>query len=185
MIRVGVGSKNPAKMTAVRSAFEMMGFEVELLGFNVESGVADQPFSDEETMRGAMNRTKAVMENAGDADLDYAVGLEGGVVETPYGFFLCNWGAVMNKDGEVGIGGGPRVQLPEIIVNGLQEGKELGDLIDPISGKDNVSKKEGTIGILTQNHITRSAMFKDVVICSFARFLHPDLYLETVSNTKL
>ncbi|WP_339062157.1 inosine/xanthosine triphosphatase [Tepidibacillus marianensis] len=176
MIRVGVGSKNPAKIEAVRFAFETMGYKVELVGFDVPSGVSEQPFSDEETIRGAMNRAKAVMENLKDINLDYAVGLEGGVVETPYGFFLCNWGAVMNPAGELGIGGGQRVQLPEIIVKGLQNGKELGDLIDPITGKDNVRKKEGTIGVLTQNHITRSAMFKDVVICSFARFLHPELY---------
>ncbi|TCS84466.1 inosine/xanthosine triphosphatase [Tepidibacillus fermentans] len=180
MLRIGVGSKNPAKVQAVRSAFEKIGYEVEIIGLNVPSGVSDQPFSDEETIRGAINRATAVMayakEHTNVGALDYAVGLEGGVVETPFGFFLCNWGAVVNADGEIGIGGGQRVQLPQIIVDGLQKGKELGDIIDPIAGKDDVRKKEGTIGILTNSQITRSQMFTDVVVCSFARFLHPELY---------
>ena len=79
----------------------------------------------------------------------------------------------MDKNGVVGIGGGHRVQLPDQIIIGLREGRELGDIIDQIMGKKDIKKQEGTIGVLTDGHITRSKMFQDVVICAFSRFLNP------------
>lgn len=173
MLKVGIGSKNPAKIEAVRAAFALVGYEAEVIGIEVPSGVSDQPFSDEETLKGAMNRAKAVLE-AGD--FDYGIGLEGGVKETLAGAFVCNWGAIAARTGEVGIGGGHQVLLPDGIVEQLKLGRELGNVIDEWIGKTDIKKKEGTIGILTKNHITRTIMFRDVVICALARFLQPSLY---------
>lgn len=176
MLKIGIGSKNPAKIEAVRLAFEAMKMEIEVVGLEVPSNVSEQPFSDEETIKGAINRAKAVMLEMDKYQLDYGVGLEGGVVETEYGMFVCNWGAISSRDGTIGIGGGHRVELPKNIIELLNNGLELGDAIDRFIGKKDIKKHEGTIGILTSNHITRSNMFKDVVICSFARFLNVDLY---------
>jgi inosine/xanthosine triphosphatase len=168
MLHIAVGSKNPAKLTAVRAAFEKIGYEVEVSGLSVPSGVADQPFSDEETIRGALNRATLAVQSG---DYDYGIGLEGGVEETPYGMFLSNWGAVVNRTGEKSIGGGIRILLPERIASGVREGKELGTVIDDFTGEQNVAKKEGTMGVLTKGHIIRSEVFRDVVICAFATFL--------------
>ncbi|GBF11101.1 inosine/xanthosine triphosphatase [Tepidibacillus sp. HK-1] len=179
VLHIGVGSKNPAKIEAVRSAFAEMGFEAEVIGLDVESQVSEQPFSDEETIQGAINRANNVMFAEKELHFfDYCIGLEGGVIESPFGMFLCNWGVVVDKEGNVGIGGGLRVQLPEEIANHLRMGKELGDIIDDFTGKHNVKKKEGTIGILTNQLITRKDMFRDVTISAFARFLNPQLYEE-------
>lgn len=177
-VRVGVGSKNPAKVEAVRDAFEKMGYTAEVVGMDVPSGVSDQPFSDEETVEGAVNRAKAVMQMNLDPalPLDYAVGLEGGVVETAFGVFVCNWGAVCDRNGVVGIGGGHRVQLPPVITIDLHKGVELGTAIDNLTGGMDIKKKEGTIGVLTNNQITRRLMFRDVVLCAFAKFYHPEWY---------
>lgn len=176
MLRVAIGSKNPAKINAVRMAFEMMGMEAEVTGINVESGVPDQPFSDEETVRGAVTRARNVL---AQGDFDYGIGLEGGVTETPYGLFMCNWGAVADRDGNVGIGGGHRVQLPSQIAKPLYQGEELGVVMDRLTGASELHKREGAIGVLTQKHIPRHLMFRDVVICAFARFLNPEYYTES------
>jgi len=77
----------------------------------------------------------------------------------------------VNQKGEIGLGGGHRLQLPGEVAKELRTGKELGDIIDRWAGGTDIKKKEGTIGILTHNHITRTKMFEDVVICSFARFM--------------
>jgi inosine/xanthosine triphosphatase len=156
-----------------------MGYDAEVIGVNVESGVSSQPFSDEETIQGAINRAVAVLKATNakpDQPFDYGVGLEGGVVETEHGLFLCNWGAVVSAAGTVGVGGGHRVQLPPLIVDGLRRGEELGTTVNRLMHREDVHKNEGAIGILTRNRITRDAMFRDVVICAFARFLHPDFY---------
>lgn len=167
MLRIAVGSKNPAKLAAVRAAFERLDMNAEVIGIDAPSGVADQPFSDEETMQGAVNRAQHVV----DESFDYGIGLEGGVVETPYGLFLCNFGAVVSRDGTIGVGGGVRIQLPTEVAEKVRNGQELGSVIDGWAGGLDIKKKEGTIGILTRNHITRSKMFEDVVICAFSRFM--------------
>lgn len=61
MLRVAIGSKNPAKVGAVKLAFDTMGIAAEIVGVEVESGVSAQPFSDEETIQGAVQRAKAIM----------------------------------------------------------------------------------------------------------------------------
>lgn len=177
-VRVAVGSQNPAKIGAVHTAFAKMEMDVEIIGIGTNSEVSEQPFSDEETINGAINRARNVLKNvqAGGQPCDYGIGLEGGVVETPFGLFVCNWGAVTDRHGNVGIGGGHRVQLPDTIAQALRQGEELGTVIDRWAGGHDIRKKEGTIGILTDDHITRETMFRDVVICAFSRFLNPDYY---------
>src|SRR5690625_2357013 len=121
-MRVAVGSQNPAKVSAVRAAFTKMQMDVEIIGIGTDSEVSEQPFSDEETMNGAVNRARNVLKNAQNNGplFDFGIGLEGGVVETPFGLFVCNWGAVVDRHGNVGIGGGHRVQLPETIAYALR-----------------------------------------------------------------
>jgi len=179
--RVGVGSTNPSKVESVRQAFQKLGYtDIELMSINVPSGVSEQPFSDEETIQGAMNRANAVMKSI--PDLDFAVGLEGGVVETSVmektSIFLTNWGAVVDSKGNIGIGAGHRVQMPSMMAQELRKGRELGDVVDEWSQGSDIHKKQGAIGVLTNNLITRSDMFSDVIICAFARFLFPNDYIQ-------
>ena len=83
-IRVAVGSTNPCKIEAVRKAFCQIfssdGVKIEISSHSVPSGVADQPFGDEETREGAMNRALAAYNAAcSEAGCDFGVGLEGGL----------------------------------------------------------------------------------------------------------
>ncbi|GAB7387826.1 DUF84 family protein [Bacillaceae bacterium] len=176
MLRVAVGSRNPAKVEAARAAFCAIGLAAEVAGIAVPSGVPPQPFSDEETIRGAINRAKAALACGGEAPYDYGIGLEGGVVETEYGMFVCNWGAVVDREGTVGIGGGHRVQLPPAIASAVRAGKELGEAVKEWAEGESFHRRDGAIGFLTRNAVTREAMFRDVVICAFSRFLQPAVY---------
>lgn len=196
-MQIAVGSKNPAKVDAVRLACHDLQLGGTVVGIAVDSGVSKQPFSDEETITGAINRAHAVLQQmrvqrseSHDAEgfahtelhraygepLAYGIGLEGGVVETPHGLFVCNWGAVVRSDGAVGIGGGHRVQLPPAVAEQLYRGEELGTVMDEWTGARNLKQREGAIGVLTDNRITRAAMFRDVVICAFAPFVNPEYY---------
>eukprot|EP00978_Attheya_sp_CCMP212_P000206 scaffold367_cov46-Attheya_sp.AAC.5 len=81
-VRVAVGSGNPCKIEAVRSAFEHAfgsGVNIVISSHNVPSNVSDQPMGTEETKRGAMNRARAAFAMAKEKP-DFAVGLEGGLV---------------------------------------------------------------------------------------------------------
>lgn len=163
--RVVLGSTNPSKLSAVNLTFQQLQCPIELSGVKVPSGVADQPFSDQETMVGALNRARAAVT---EANCDIGVGLEGGVEETPLGLFLCNWAAIATPTGEVAAGGGVRIHLPDEIANDVRQGRELGDVIDEWAGKRGVRSEEGTIGILTNGRITRAKMFQDALICALS-----------------
>ena len=70
MKKVIVASKNPVKINAVKLGFEKVfpeeAFTFE--GVNVSSGVADQPFSEAETIRGARNRVENALQSLNGAD---------------------------------------------------------------------------------------------------------------------
>lgn len=157
-MRVAVGSKNPAKINAVKEAFKE--YQYEIISVDAESGVSEQPMSDEETIKGAVNRAIQAAE-LGDAEI--GIGLEGGVQQTPYGLMLCNWGALAAKGMEPIIAGGARLPLPDEIAQQLLMGAELGPVMDEYAKKQNVRKNEGAVGIFTNGQINRSEMFTHVM----------------------
>ncbi|GGL42419.1 DUF84 family protein [Sporolactobacillus putidus] len=154
---IGVGTKNPAKIEAVARMIAFCGLNAEVRSFDVPSGVSAMPMSDHETRQGAMNRARAVLEK--DSGVSVGIGLEGGVSLLGGEMFLCNWGAAADRSGKIITAGGARIKLPEILAEGVRKGRELGDIADEYAHQENVRKHGGTIGILTENRVTRSDMF--------------------------
>ncbi|WP_421380597.1 DUF84 family protein [Bacillus salacetis] len=158
---VGIGTKNKAKIAAVQGGFsELLKEEIQYESFKTESGVSEQPFSDEETIQGAINRAAAVLEMSGG---HIGIGLEGGVVQTGYGLFLCNWGALVEKGKHPIIAGGARILLPDSIAKRLAEGEELGPVMDDYCQSEGIRHHEGAMGIFTNGAVNRDEMFKHTV----------------------
>ncbi|MCM3708652.1 MULTISPECIES: DUF84 family protein [Cytobacillus] len=157
-MKILIGSKNPAKISAVQAAFSE--YEAVIMSEDVPSGVADQPFSDEETIKGAINRAYGALEIS---EGQIGIGLEGGVQKTEYGLFLCNWGALAEKGQPPIIAGGARIPLPVAVAERLLAGEELGPIMDDYAQKANVRKNEGAVGIFTSGQIDRAAMFSHVM----------------------
>lgn len=164
-LHIGVGSLNPAKLKAVEAAFDLLDKDFSVDGIFVQSGVSAQPMSDSETLYGSIHRAKQVLEQG---NYNIGVGLEGGVDETAAGMVLCNWCAMIDRNGQLGIGAGVRLLLHHDLAEKIRQGHELGDVIDGYTGQKNVRRGEGTIGILTNGRISRSQMFRDAVICAYA-----------------
>lgn len=156
-MKVIIGSKNPAKINAVQAAFQNQ--EPELISLDVASGVSEQPLSDEETMRGAINRAYEALRK-GDGDI--GIGLEGGVQQHEQGLFLCNWGALAEIGKSPIIAGGARIPLPQEIAEKISLGQELGPVMEEYAQKKNVRKQAGAIGIFTNGSIDRSEMFTHI-----------------------
>ncbi|MEH7387265.1 DUF84 family protein [Bacillus sp. JJ1521] len=158
MLQIAIGTKNPTKVDAIKNGFD--GIEANFLPSSVSSGVSAQPFSDEETIRGAINRAKSSLEHVG---ADLGIGLEGGVVETEFGMFLCNWGAIVDKNNEPIIAGGARIPLSDEIARELRNGIELGDVMEQFTKQKDIRSNEGAIGIFTNHYVNRKEMFTHVV----------------------
>lgn len=154
---VAIGSRNKAKIEAVMRAFSE--WRIELLSVDTNSGVSPQPFSDEETLQGAMNRAVQARKMI---DADLGIGLEGGVISWNNQLWICNWGVMTNRDRQIWTAGGARIPLPQEIIEPLRSGIELGVIIDEYSGLKGVRSNQGTIGILTDGQIDRATMFEQV-----------------------
>ncbi|MEA3320816.1 MAG: DUF84 family protein [Bacillota bacterium] len=162
-MKVVVGSRNPAKYEAVQGAIRELEMEVETISLEVESGVSKQPMTDQETIEGALHRARGALKEIEDAD--FAIGLEGGVVlgSTPsLEVMVCNWGALVAKDGKEYIAGGARIPLPDAFKEEILAGKELGDIMDEYCQRKDIRKHEGALGIFTDGVVSRKEMFQHV-----------------------
>jgi len=174
--KVIVGSKNPVKVDAVRQGFEKMfpdeNFEVS--GFEVASGVNDQPMGDEETFLGAKNRATKARELFPDAD--FWVGLEGGnIAHTAFEMEAMAWMVVLDKI-KMGKARTAGFYLPQKTITLINQGYELGHADEIVFGTKNSKQKMGSTGLLTDNALTRTEFYVQAIILALIPFLKTDLY---------
>jgi inosine/xanthosine triphosphatase len=205
---IAVGSTRGPKLDAVHDALKLCAAQLnlhaqfEVRGFDVDSGVGHTPLSSAESMRGARQRTEALIQMAsanGDNvqhdGLQYFVGLEGGleVMECNESLestgedidsggnggrrvFLESWACVSDgARGHFGHSGG--IELPPALVHEvLDEGVELAAAIDKFAGMAGIRDNQGAWGVLSNNLITRREAFRVALVAAFAPFYNVDLF---------
>jgi|GEM_PF-181868 len=176
-MKVAVGSKNPVKIQATKEAFEKVFPEMkwEVIGIEVESEVSNQPMSDTESIKGARNRARKAMKKL---KADYGVGLEGGLHHIGKYWFDNGWIVVVDKQGNEGIGSTVKMPTPQVLMELVHQGIELGIANDMVFKTVNSKHAEGHFGLMTKNAITRTSGYRDGVISALSRFVHPDLFVE-------
>ena len=181
-LRVAVGSKNPVKVAAVRQAFFRAFPDRPLVcvGHDVPSGVSDQPWGRDETLKGAIQRAHGAL--LAETGADYAVGIEGGVVEAPGGLRSVAYVAIRRRgrDVRLSVEHTASFALPprvERLVRGQEPGHgklELGAACDLVFNETNSKQRGGTVGAVTRGLIDRTTYYEHAVICALAPFLHDD-----------
>jgi inosine/xanthosine triphosphatase len=175
-MKVVVGSKNPVKIAAARAVLQRVyATDVRVEAADVESGVPDQPWGDEETLRGARRRAAAALRVEGAS---LGVGLEAGLVEVGGDVFTCAWCVVTRRDGITGVGGGANLLLPSPVAAAVRSGAELGPTIDALTGLHKTKQGRGAIGILTREYLDRQSSYEHLLTLAMARFLTPGYYEE-------
>jgi non-canonical (house-cleaning) NTP pyrophosphatase len=148
----------------------------------VETSAPAMPLTDWQLMEGARERALAVRDSLHSRRLaaDIYVGLEGGFHSISIGgewhTFLRGWAYA--TDGERGaFGAAPSISVPAEIVKSVVQGRrELGLVIDEVSGGRDVRSKQGAWGVLSRDLVTRSMSFELALIAAFAPFYNPKLY---------
>lgn len=181
-MRIVIGSLNPVKRGAAEAALKPLFPAATFLALDVPSGVPAQPWGNDQTRAGALNRARAALAQSG---ADWAVGLEGGLVQTEIGLMTCAWAAVVAADGRTGLGGGANLLLPPDVAARLRPGMELGPVMDALTGGHNTNEALGAIGILTGGLETRQTAFEHVLCLALAPFRRPDLYPPLAAPTDL
>lgn len=171
--RVAVGSSNGVKIGAVRAVVVPLAPGALVEGVGVPSTVADQPWGDAETIRGARARARAAR-TALDADL--GVGIEGGVVDDAGALRTCAWAVVVDRAGREGVGGSLAMPLPPAVADAVRAGAELGHAMDALTGLRDTKHAAGAVGILTAGCIDRRAAYQVLVTYALAPFLTPHFW---------
>ncbi len=174
-----VGSQNPVKINSVKEAFSNYFENVNVIGAEVESGVSNQPFGDE-TFIGAQNRAQSLMSlsNQKKYKADFFVGIEGGVAKQYDKWFAFGCMCVMDVDGNTGFGLSPHFELPLDIVKKLEQGFELGDVMDEIQNQENTKQKHGAIGYFTNGVMNRKELYVEGLKVAIVPFLHKKMFFD-------
>jgi inosine/xanthosine triphosphatase len=185
---IALGSDRAAKIMAVRAsvariaAIDSAWAEANVVARQVTTNIPAMPLNDWQLMQGARERALAVRDSLRSRriDADIYVGLEGGFhsisIEGEWHTFLRGWAYA--TDGEKGsFGAAPSISVPPAIVKSVIEGRrELGLVIDEVSGGRDVRSRQGAWGVLSRDLVTRSLSFELALIAAFAPFYNAALY---------
>jgi non-canonical (house-cleaning) NTP pyrophosphatase len=155
---IALGSDRASKIMAVRASVARVATidpdwaNANVVARRVESNVPSMPLTDWQLMQGAQERAFAVRDSLKSRRLeaDIYVGLEGGFhsvsIEGEWHTFLRGWAYA--TDGERGaFGAAPSISVPPEIVKKVVEGRrELGLVIDEVTGGRDFAKQAGRVG---------------------------------------
>jgi inosine/xanthosine triphosphatase len=157
--------------------------EANVVARAVTTNAPAMPLTDWQLMQGARERALAVRDvlRARRLEAEIYVGLEGGFhsisIEGEWHTFLRGWAYA--TDGKRGaFGASPSISVPDALAKKVIEGRrELGLVIDEVSGQRDIRSREGAWGVLSRDLVTRSMSFELALIAAFAPFYNSKLYV--------
>jgi inosine/xanthosine triphosphatase len=129
--------------------------------------------SDSETLLGAKNRIKNAKKIHSQAD--FWVGVEGGLEKNDNKLEAFAY-IIIESNNKTGISKTATFTIPDKLSDLIYNGVELGHADDIVFGGTNSKQKNGSVGILTKNLITRLTFYEQSVILALIPFLNTDLY---------
>lgn len=170
MLYIVAASSNPAKVDAVRAAFEAAfgADNCRIEGVEVDSTVAQQPIGDKETRTGARQRVLSARTVRPQAD--FWVGIEAGIENN----MTFSWITIENARAR-GESRSASLELPPAVMEQLNQGKTLGETMEQLTGIANLGRLGGAISYFTQNALTRHMVYQQAILLALAP-LRNDIY---------
>jgi len=173
-LKVVVGSKNPVKLNATKNVLERIYDDLTVSSVNADSEVPDQPFGLDQTVDGAVNRAK----NAYSDEYDLSVGIESGLIEVPKtltGFIDIQWCAIF--DGRnITIGASSGFEYPPSVIKQVLAGVEVGDVMDQVTGVDDLGQKKGAVSHLSHGMLNRTQNTEECVLTAMIPRMNRETY---------
>ncbi len=164
-MKINVGSQNNVKVSAVREAIRDYDFlsNTDVSGLNVSSEISEQPKSVDETIRGAINRSRNAFQNC-----NFSFGLEDGLMRVPNTKTnYMNVCACAIYDGQnYHIGLSSAFEYPHDVTKLVfEEGLDINQAFHRVGLTKNpkVGSSEGAIGILTHGRLLRKEYTKQAI----------------------
>lgn len=176
-MKIKVASTNPQKIQAVKDMVTQYEFlkDSEIEGVSVSSGVSDQPKSIDETVLGAMNRSKNAF-----SDCDLSFGIESGLMAVPNTksgvMDICVCAIYDGKQHHLGVSSA--FDVPHKVMKLMKEGMNMQDACFEagITQNKTLGSSEGLIGILTKGRVTRLEYTKQAVMSALIHLENEELF---------
>ncbi|MFT4463919.1 MAG: inosine/xanthosine triphosphatase [Sodalis sp. (in: enterobacteria)] len=165
MYNVIAATHNPAKIDAIQHAFDdtFGPGNCRVAGIDVDSGVPSQPMGDHQTRSGARNRVMVARQVNPEAD--FWVGVEAGVEDD----MTFAWMVIENAHLR-GESRSASLVLPNSILQGIAEGRELGHEMARLTGIEDIKRRSGAIGVFTEGRLTRSSVYHQALLLALVPF---------------
>jgi len=165
-MKIKIASKNPAKIEALKEiiADYQNLKDTEIVSEEIPSGVNDQPKSLDQTVLGAINRSKNIHNN----DCSYSFGIESGLMKVPNtksGYMdVCACSIFDGKECHIGLSSA--WEAPQIVNKYIiEDGMNMNDAAHKAGLTENskIGSAEGLIGIMTKGRLTRKDYTKEAI----------------------
>ncbi|MBP9759943.1 MAG: DUF84 family protein [Candidatus Pacebacteria bacterium] len=174
-MHVAIATLRTPKIEGVKEAlgscpyFVDTASELRYTSHDTPSGISPMPLSQEEVMRGARNRARALKEAGVTADL--YVGIEGGATRIEGRAYLFGCVYIEDASGTGHFGFSPSIEIPHTIEHVLyEEGKELGPVMSTLNEGKDVRSENGSMGEWTDDMFTRKDEFVTATRAAIAPF---------------
>jgi inosine/xanthosine triphosphatase len=179
---LAVGTRNPIKIAAVSNVLaRIFRNEFQVVQVDVGSGVPRQPIGLAQTVLGAVNRARQAKKVVSGAV--YGVGIEAGLTKVPKtitGYFDIQFAAVIDCKNRVTIGCGSGFEYPPKVLNDvLRSDKEIGEVMEVLSGIKDIGERMGAIGYLSHGELDRCTLTEQAVLMAFIPRINEKLYFES------
>lgn len=137
-IKIAVGTTSEAKLKYLKEVLKELNIKAEVLPFEVQSGVSEQPQTTEETERGSINRAARAVEKITDAD--FAMGIEVGYHKNKNAEYeMFCWVTIIGKDGYQISSQSHKFLMPKYYQEILEKGLPVNEHLDGyLNGKRGV-----------------------------------------------
>lgn len=141
-MKITLGTTSKDKEKIVNKVLADLQIKGELKTFSASSRIADQPLSEEETIKGASNRAREALLSSPQADI--GLGLEGGLCKVDNLWNLVCAAVIVDKLGKKYLGVSNKMALPEEVSIKIDKGSQFGQVIREFKGADTqlITRKE-------------------------------------------
>lgn len=173
-LKVAVGSTNKVKVDAVRNVFTQAFGLVDVVSVEPEPGFERQPM-DGRVLEGAVLRATGAVERA---EADFGVGIEAGLVRDQFTGKLTDvqYCAIVDSSGQMTVGHGPGFEYPPKVTRAVLDGGSVGETMSAITGIEDIGRKDGSIGFLSDGLIDRTSLSEIAVLMALIPRIRKELY---------
>ena len=126
-MHIALGTTSKDKKKIAEKVLDDLNIKATIETFSVDSGVSDQPLSEEETIRGAGNRAKEALKK--ESRVEMGLGMEGGLSKIDNLWYLVCAVVLVDRLGKKYLGISEKLALPKEVSLKINRGAQFGQVI--------------------------------------------------------